>query len=204
MKPFIFLILCASFYSKSQDTLFLKNNGIIPSVVLEINANDIVYKKMNNIDGPNYKTAKYEVKYIKYKNGQIENIDSLYAIESNKTIANNISPTTRNVYEKSEKMYLKGKEDAKVFYNGRTGAVGTGITTFLFVPAGLITAIICSAVAPREKNLGYPNNDFCKNESYKAGYKHQAKKIKQKKVWAGFGIGLGAAVLFGAIINSGR
>jgi hypothetical protein len=203
MKPFIvFSILCASFYSKSQDTLFLKNNGIIPSLVLQINTNDIVYKKMSNLDGPDYKTNKSEVKYIKYKNGQIENIDSLYAIESNKTIANNIPSSTSNVYEKSEQMYINGKRDAKIFYDSPTGAVGTGITSFILLPFGLIPAIICSAVPPREKNLDYPNYDLWKNENYKAGYKHQAKKMKQKKVWAGFGIGLGAGILLRAFINN--
>jgi hypothetical protein len=182
MKSFVvFIFLCTSFYSKAQDTLFLKNNGIIPSLVLQVNTDDIVYKKISNLEGPDYKTNKSEVKYIKYKNGQIDNIDSLYTLESHKTNSNNNLSTTSSVYEKSEKMYLRGKEDAKLFYNGRTGAVGTGITTFLLVPIGLIPAIICSAVAPREKNLRYPNNDLWKNESYKAGYKRQAKKNETEK-----------------------
>jgi hypothetical protein len=206
MKSLILItILCASFYSISQDTLFFKNNEVIPALVVQINFDDIVYKKISNLDGPDYKAYKADVKYIRYRNGGIENMDSMYSVNSNEIMAKSLSPSVINgVYEKSEKMFIKGKRDAKLFYDGPTGAVGVGITSFFILPIGLIPAIICSAIAPREKNLNYPNYDLWKNEGYQAGYKYQAKKVKQKKIWTGFGIGLAAGILFRTFTSNTR
>lgn len=97
----------------------------------------------------------------------------------------------------------KGKMDADRFYDGwRQGRTWTLVTTALFGGIlGLIPAIAISTTPPKPANLGYPNDSLMKNERYKAAYERQAKKIKSRKVWGGFGIGLIIAVVVVVIVN---
>lgn len=63
----LFLILITK-YIYSQDTIILINNQSILSKVLEVNENNIIYKKYNNLNGPNYFISKSNVSKIIYQN----------------------------------------------------------------------------------------------------------------------------------------
>jgi hypothetical protein len=171
-----------------QDTLVLRNSTRIASKILEINPETVRYKKAENPDGPDYTTNKSEIRYIIFKSGIKETMDTLG--HAPKVAANPASGMN------SADMYRKGTADAALYYNRPCGAVGTGVASFVVGVFGLIPAVIISATPPKEQNLGYPSRELWKNKDYQAGYRYKAKKMKQKKVWTGFGIGLAASFIF--------
>lgn len=89
-------------------------------------------------------------------------------------------------------LYVQGRLDASRYYTGYKGAgTGTLITSLLSPLVGLIPAIATSSSSPNEENLGYPDVELIKQREYYDSYTHQAKKIKQKKVWTNWAIGFG-------------
>ncbi len=92
----------------------------------------------------------------------------------------------------SEKLSIKGQIDAEKHYRKYKGAsVGTLITSLVSPLLGLIPAIASGSSTPKLKNLGYPDEKLFQQADYHASYTRKAKKIKQKKVWTNWGIGLG-------------
>lgn len=53
----------------SQDTLITKNGELIAGRVLEINQDEIRYKKSTNLEGPTYVINKADIVLIEYQNG---------------------------------------------------------------------------------------------------------------------------------------
>lgn len=91
-----------------------------------------------------------------------------------------------------EDLNIKGQIDAARHYKRYKGAAtGTLLTSLLSPVIGLIPAILCSATNPKIENLGYPNEELFKQATYYKAYTKKAKKIKQRKVWSNWGIGLG-------------
>jgi hypothetical protein len=74
-----FLLISLMFGTLSgQDTIILKNGNEIRSKVLEINNNEVRYKRFDNLDGPTISLMKSEIFMIKYLNGtkDVINIDN--------------------------------------------------------------------------------------------------------------------------------
>lgn len=93
---------------------------------------------------------------------------------------------------KPEDLNIKGQIDAAHHYKRYKGAAtGTLITSLLSPVIGLIPAILCASTSPKIENLGYPNEEWFKQPVYYKAYNKKAKKIKQRKVWSNWGIGLG-------------
>jgi len=93
---------------------------------------------------------------------------------------------------KPEDLNIKGQIDAARHYKRYKGAAtGTLITSLLSPVIGLIPAILCASTSPKIENLGYPNEEWFKQPVYYKAYNKKAKKIKQRKVWSNWGIGLG-------------
>jgi hypothetical protein len=93
---------------------------------------------------------------------------------------------------KPEDLNIKGQIDAARHYKRYKGAAtGTLLTSLVSPVIGLIPAILCSATSPKIENLGYPNEELFKQPAYYKAYNKKAKKIKQRKVWSNWGIGLG-------------
>ena len=59
----------------AQDRIYKKNGEIIEAAVKTVNAETIVYKKYDNLKGPDYTLAKKEVTLIRYMNGTEEDFD---------------------------------------------------------------------------------------------------------------------------------
>ncbi|SDF43061.1 hypothetical protein SAMN04487996_110280 [Dyadobacter soli] len=94
--------------------------------------------------------------------------------------------------DKPEDLNIKGQIDAARHYKRYKGAAtGTLLTSLLSPVIGLIPAILCSATYPKIDNLGYPNEELFKQATYYKAYTRREKKIKQRKVWSNWGIGLG-------------
>jgi hypothetical protein len=63
------LMVFSSLITFGQDKIFKKNGDVIEAKVMVINTRDIVFKKFNNQDGPDYSVPKKDVLKIKYQNG---------------------------------------------------------------------------------------------------------------------------------------
>ncbi|MCE6993045.1 hypothetical protein [Dyadobacter sp. CY323] len=93
---------------------------------------------------------------------------------------------------KPENLNIKGQIDAARHYKRYKGAAtGTLITSLVSPFIGLIPAILCSSTYPKIENLGYPNEELFRQPEYYKAYTKKAKKIKQRKVWANWGVGFG-------------
>lgn len=105
--------------------------------------------------------------------------------------------------DKPEDLNIKGQIDAARHYKKYKGAAaGTLLTSLLSPIIGLIPAVICSATNPKLENLGYPNEELFKQATYYKAYTKKAKKIKQRKVWSNWGIGLGVNMVLILVLTN--
>ena len=179
----------------SQDLITKKSGDDIQAKVLEISANEIRYKKFDNLDGPIFIISKKDVLMIRYENGTKD-------IFNNDKEPENISSS---IAKSSKDLFIQGQTDATQYYKGYKGAAtGTLITGLVSPLLGLIPAIACSSTPPNDKNLNYPNPDLMKMSDYYDGYTHKAKKIKQGKVWRNWGIAFGVNLAAVLILSAGQ
>ncbi len=105
----------------------------------------------------------------------------------------------------TQDLLVKGQRDAEAHYKKYKGAGTATLFVSLLSPlVGLLPAITCSATTPKEQNLGYPQANLFAQRDYYQGYTKKAKKIKQRKVWGNWAIGLGVNIVAVAIINAGK
>lgn len=78
MKNIFFLFLLLSFGAFAQDVLNKKNGETINAKVLEVNPDNVKYKKTDNQDGTTYTVDKKELAGITYANGE----EDIFKIES--------------------------------------------------------------------------------------------------------------------------
>ena len=174
-------LLCCTTFVFSQDTLFLLNKSKIICRVLKINFANVTYITTDTLTKhKEILIPKSLVRSVTYANGFFE-IVSLRKIRKDEITS----------------MFIKGSNDATVHYKHPGGSIGTGITSFLTGGiVGLVPAIACSATTPKITNLGLPKDALINNKEYMLGYTYTAKKIKQKKVWGGYALGILGAVAF--------
>lgn len=117
----------------SQDIITKTDGTLIKAKVLEINTNDIKYKKFDYQDGPTITILTTELTSIKYPDGQIDNFKSLDKQnkltdinESNKDSLSNINGLIKTYYPsgelQSETPYVNGKINGiqKLYYQNGT------------------------------------------------------------------------------------
>jgi uncharacterized protein YcfL len=204
----------------AQDVITKKNGEGVQAKVLEITPTEIKYKRFENPDGPTYTLAKADVLLVKYANNteeiftgtdsfiqgnakptnDVQTAGTLTASTTQPVVSVETTPVvTYNTTTLSPaELYNKGQQDAKVHYKGYKGAgTGTLVTTLLLSPlVGLVPAIVTSSVKPQDQNLDYPNHELMKNEDYSTGYKYEARKTKNRKVWTNWGIGFGVILTY--------
>jgi len=185
--------LLFGYLSYSQDTIIQRNGSHIPSKVLEIDKNDIKYKRFENLDGPSYLISKADVSLIRYQNGTIDSFNVASVKQNTSYII---------VKKPLSEMYLKGQQDAETYYTKYKPAAQwtLGLTLPLNV-FGIIPAVAFTATPPRKANLGYPDESLIGNPDYFDGYLATAKNKKAKHVMKNFGLGaLGSVVLYGVLL----
>lgn len=179
----------------SQDVMVLKNSDEIKAKVIEINDLTILYKKWENLTGPNYNIKKEEVLFIRYENGTKEVISAVAqapAVLSNSALPNSIPTTNGNTMNtQSQELAFRGEQDANNYYRGRNSGKGWVFATCVLTTpvVALIPAIACSLTPPSEINMNFPSTEVAQNQLYRDAYKKQAHKIKQRKVMANLGYG---------------
>ena len=185
-----FLLLLISFIFSissgyAQDILTKKNGEELQVKVLEIALTEVKYKLYQNQDGPLYAIPKADIFSIRYVNGTKD----VFTAEGNAGAGLSSS--------NPQEMFTKGRSDALIYYKGyKSAGTGTLITSLISPLVGLIPAIACTSVTPKDHNLGYTNTEEFNNPDYRNGYKQSAKQIKSRKVWKNLGIGLAANLIF--------
>jgi hypothetical protein len=204
---FSILFLQAAF---SQDTIIKRSGEEVQGKVTEISVSEVRYSRKDNPDVMMV-LPKNSVFMIRYENGTKEVFEETTTANELQQLPTAPSPgPTRNITPEpatdkisAEQLYIKGRNDAGLYYKGYKGAgTATLLTTLLFSPAGLVTAIATSATPPTKHNLDYPDANLFAQPDYARGYIQKARKVKSGKVWTNFGIGFGALLVLSVIVSS--
>jgi hypothetical protein len=183
----LFFMLICLFSSVAQDIISLSSGDELKGKILRLNPKDIVFIPQGIND--TITMWRSDVVQLRYQNGTIINLADE---KKNK----------ENIGTAYDSIYYAGVADAKKYYKGYKAA-GTGtLVSALAFPFNLIPAIACSATVPNEQNLGYPDTKLMQNPAYNNGYKNQAHKIKQNKVWKNYALGCGAVFVFYMVVNA--
>lgn len=192
----------------SQDVMVLKNSDEVKAKVVEINDLTILYKKWENLTGPNYNIKKEEVLFIRYENGtkEVISVNTQTPVIVSASAPSNSIPVINGTMTnaQSEELAYRGEQDANSYYRGVNSGKGFVFVTCLLTSpvVALIPAIACSATPPSDLNLNIPPNDIAQNRIYRDAYKKQAHIIKQRKVFSNLGYGtLTFIVLLVAIVG---
>lgn len=182
IKSIVFMLSLISFAGNSQDIITKKSGEDIQSKVIEINLNEVKYKKWDNQDGPLISISKSEILMIRYQNGT-------------KDIFKEQAITPMSALGEPEN-FKAGQQDAIQYYKGYKGAAtGTLATGLVLSPIlGLIPAFATTSNQPQDVNLHYPDPSKMRDQDYFKGYTQKAFQIKKQKVWTNWGITVGLSV----------
>lgn len=102
----ITLILSALIFgataAMAQDIITKRNGEDVEAKIVEVNQNDLRYKKANNPDGPTYTIAKKDVLLVRYQNGTNEIFDDV-AGSYGRTPAEGVTPGMK--YKQLKRIY---------------------------------------------------------------------------------------------------
>jgi len=210
MKKFIFIVvlIISSIITNAQDTnvqdIIYKSDGAeIKVKIIELTKETVKYKNFNQLQGPIRNIPLTEVFMIIYKDGTKEVIKKSTVMQTqeetpqqkqtNTIIMPKIETNKDNSSINYQDFCFKGQQDASRYYTGySTASNWTGAITILAGGLiGLIPAIACSSSQPSMSSLTFPDQELIKNSSYYNCYIQEAKRIKSRKVWTMFGIGVG-------------
>ncbi|MEJ8757390.1 hypothetical protein WG947_10305 [Pontibacter sp. H259] len=185
MKKYLFFILCLVLVQTTlaQDVIVKINGDELKAKVLEVTPINIIYQLPDAPDSVKLSIAKAEVFMLRYANGTkdvfSENLPSENA-------------TTEPVADPAF-MYQKGRQDARLYYNGTGAMLGSAASVFLAGPVG---PIIIGAVKPKARNNHALPYTSVQDPNYVRGYEKQAHSRKIGKAALGFGIGTGVRILY--------
>jgi hypothetical protein len=114
MKRFFFIFLVA-LNANAQDVIVKKDGSTILSKVLEVNQEDIKYKKFSNQNGPTYTINKSEIMSINYENGE-KDVFSASNDNAGNTPAATSNATTEASIKKNQD-YLNSYNNYSVEYS---------------------------------------------------------------------------------------
>ncbi|WP_346237293.1 hypothetical protein ABDK00_011315 [Niabella insulamsoli] len=91
----------------AQDTIYLRDNSVLAAKVIEIGDAHILYKKADNIAGPDYKLAVQKVVRIVFENGTVEKFHKRYPPRPPQPFRNDASEPSKRVLTilKNKKLY---------------------------------------------------------------------------------------------------
>lgn len=101
MRKLFILLLFVSLNMSAQDVIVKKDGSTILSKVLEVNPNDVKYKKFSNQNGPTYTINKLEILSINYENGDKDMFDDNNSEKTQTTQASSDSSSPRLIQKKA-------------------------------------------------------------------------------------------------------
>jgi hypothetical protein len=205
---FITILIFSRFFVFSQDIIYLKDGTEIKAKIIELTNEFVKYKKYEQQEGPLRNQLISGVFMVIYENGTREVFKE--EKRDNNQLQIPIEPIAKkeivvdNSVSDIQDLCFKGQQDAGRYYTGyREASTWTAATTVLGgVLIGLIPAIACSSSEPQMSNLTIPDSKLLKNSSYYQCYMQEARRIKSRKVWRSFGIGVAIDVVIATLIIS--
>jgi hypothetical protein len=198
LKNLLFILL-PFIQLNAQDSLVFKSTKVEIVHVDEINGMSVKYKKLNNAEGPVFIVKKAEVDYIRFSNGDKLNLDSLA-----KANGEYDKPASLTDNLSSDELFDRGRADAAKYYRDNGGSTCIGFTGCLIGIIGVIPALIVASTPPKQQNMDYPSTQLWKNPDYNRGYTKAAHRMKRKKVWTAYGMGLAVSLVLSVMIESTR
>lgn len=172
---FFFLVCFAFSPLQAQDILETIDGETIELYVHKVKSQKLVYRLGESQKGPKLKKELSEISSISRQNGE-----TLYFLEGER------------IPVRATEMFLKGRDDASVYYPGNATAEYLVLAGTSFQPlAGLLAAIFITQEPVMEHNLNYPDEAMMEEENYRIGYEDQAFKIKDRRVMNKWLIGFG-------------
>ena len=181
----LIVLLVFPFAVHSQDVLTTTTGMKISIKILEATHKKIRYVYFANQQGPVQTISREDVAGITYADDKM-----------------NTEPGKYSTNSKAIDDATLGRQDAEIYY--RPGpAVGATFATTAVTGGilGLIPAIACSSTPPADKHLYYPDSTLMERTAYREAYITTAKKIKQRKVWGAYGMGIATAILLSVIVS---
>lgn len=174
----------------AQDTMTLLNKEVILCKVKTINRSDVDYVLWTSRSGPVYGVSKSMIHKIQYETGGDLILNPMPAEAPRSEVRDSAVQGT----------YMQGVEDARNHYFGygpaRTVSVGMGFLALFTSGLSALPSALMSVKTPDKQRLGLPDEAlFDNNKSYRDGYLYEAKKIKSKKIWTSYGVGVGLFVV---------
>lgn len=178
--------------ARSQDVITTTSGDNIQGRVFKITAKLIKYKNTGVSDsGVLHTIPKKEVYEINYQTGVKESFNQDKYVDDN---------DPEGHWDKRS-MAALGREDAQEYYKSYQGPKWWAFGTTVCVGAiiSLVPTIIIASTPPSDRNLDYPDEELMKSKKYSNAYRREARKIKSRKTWGGFGIGVATNVATGLI-----
>jgi hypothetical protein len=127
----VFLIFFLSVIANAQDQIVKTNGDEIFGKVIRVNPAEIVYKKKDNMDGPEYSELKSNILFIKYENGTKEIFTT-----ANTPVINNVSSLCAPIKRKNSVFFEAGGNGIIASLNYERRFFRTKGNNFLAVKAG--------------------------------------------------------------------
>lgn len=198
LLPLLCLLLSLTAYA--QDTLVLRNGREHVVKVLEINPTEVIYKRFDNLEGPNIVVLKADVARIVYANGTREEFDEeLPRAPADKPVV--VRTPEPDLPRTDQELYQRGRMDAIGHYRANGALFGT-MAAALYPPAGVVTGIIVGAVPPNPAKFYTPTPELLRHPAYLKGYKVQAHRRKIGKAATGFCIGVGSFLVYALLLTA--
>jgi len=217
MKKIIFiliLVLCSIFVN-AQDVIYKNDGTEIKVKIIELTIETVKYKNFEQLEGPIRNILLSDVFMIIYEDGTKEvikkSINSQPQTQTQQQLQTPtiIMPKIETIKDNTSLNYqdfcFRGQQDASMYYTGYSNAASwTCAATILGGGIiGLIPAIACSSAEPEMSSLTFPDPEMQVNPSYISCYLQEAKKIKSRKVWTIFGVGIAVnAAIITLIVTS--
>lgn len=188
MKKYLLVVVCILMVQAAfaQDVIIKVSGDEIKANVLEITLTQIIYSLPDTTLNEKHSILKSEVFMVRFANGTKEVFQ-----ENLPLISETADPAA---------MYLRGQQDARLYYKGEGALWGAAATMILVGPAG---PVVIGAVKPKAHRNVVPSHALLADVNYVRGYEKQAHKRKIGKAAVGAGIGTGIMVAFLVIALAG-
>lgn len=106
-------VMLACVFTFAQDVITKRNGEDINAKILEVNQNDIKYKKADNLNGPTFTISKSDILMVRYENGSKDIFNQTTTARETSSVRNDTAPREQAV--RSER--IRAERPAMVYNN---------------------------------------------------------------------------------------
>ncbi|UJP66760.1 hypothetical protein [Mongoliitalea daihaiensis] len=185
----IWVVLLLTRTSFAQDIIWKENGEVLDVFIHKMRLERVVYRLEDDQKAQKFRLRYRDISKVERNNGDIH-----YYLLGEEI---SMEPTED---------FLLGWSDADFHYKVQPlaqAAVFANMSIFSFASfsystlyaAGYSLTYFLSGEPPKDKNLNYPDALLMENEAYAAGYRENAWRIKDRRINAMSGIGIGIGIL---------